>query len=140
MKKKGFVGLGTMGFPIAGHIMEGGYSLSVYNRTKQKAEDWVNKFGGVLGNSPSDVAKSADIVFVCVGNDEDVRSVVIGEDGILHTLSPGGIIIDHTTTSSDLAKELEKKCQAVGITFLDAPVSGGEIGAKSGKLTIMVGG
>ena len=140
MKTKCFIGLGTMGSQIARHIKERGLDLTVFNRTEEKAVKWVENNGGKFSRSPAEAAQNSDMVFLCVGNDEDVRSVVTGEHGVLQSLSKGSVIIDHTTTSADLAKEMSKICKTREIDFLDAPVSGGQVGAEEGQLSIMVGG
>ncbi len=140
MKNKCFIGLGVMGYPMAGHISQGGYEVSVFNRSKEKSRSWNKDYGGRVSDSPVEAVKGCDMAFLCVGKDKDVEQVVLGANGILEGISPGGIVIDHTTTSSVLAKKLEKECQKKEIFFIDAPVSGGEIGAIEGNLTIMAGG
>lgn len=135
-----FIGLGVMGFPMAGHLQKAGHDVTVYNRTQQKAIDWASQFGGLSANTPADAAKDADVVLMCVGNDDDVRAVTLGVDGVLATMHTGAILIDHTTTSAILAEELAKVSEAKGVSFLDAPVSGGQAGAENAQLTIMVGG
>ncbi|MEZ5504059.1 MAG: NAD(P)-dependent oxidoreductase [Halioglobus sp.] len=136
----GFIGLGVMGFPMAGHLQAAGHQVSVYNRTARKARRWVETHGGQSGATPREVATQADIVCLCVGNDDDVRSVVLSPEGVLAGLSAGGVIIDHTTASAELARALSALATKRGIGFLDAPVSGGQAGARNGALTIMVGG
>lgn len=138
--KVAFLGLGVMGFPMAGFLQQKGYPVTVYNRTLAKAELWVQQYGGKAALTPASAAADADIVFMCVGNDDDVRSVVYGEDGVLTSLRAGSILVDHTTASADLARELAQAAAAKGIGFLDAPVSGGQAGAEKGILTVMVGG
>ncbi len=142
--KVAFIGLGVMGYPMAGHLQctlqALGYQLCVYNRTQAKAEQWVAEFGGSWAATPAEAARGAQYVMVCVGNDEDVRSVVYGADGVLASLPSGALLIDHTTTSASLAEELATRCSQSGVAFLDAPVSGGQAGAQRGSLTIMVGG
>ena len=138
--KLAFVGLGVMGYPMAGHLQRAGHEVTVYNRTVEKAQKWTAQYNGRLAESPREAATGADIVCLCVGNDEDVRSVVLGEQGIIAGTRPGGIIIDHTTASADLARELSVASADAGIGFLDAPVSGGQAGAENGALTVMVGG
>lgn len=138
--KLAFIGLGVMGYPMAGHLQRADHQVCVYNRTAAKAEKWVAEFGGCMALTPADAAKDADVVMLCVGNDQDVRSVVYGEQGVLAGMSPDSTLIDHTTTSAALAEELAAACQAKGVSFLDAPVSGGQAGAENGRLTIMVGG
>lgn len=139
-QKVAFVGLGVMGFPMAGHLQQKGEQVCVYNRTQQKAEDWVAQYGGTHALTPAEAASGADLVMLCVGNDDDVRSVVYGEHGVLATMQPGATLVDHTTASADLARELALACKEKGIGFLDAPVSGGQAGAVNGLLTIMLGG
>ena len=135
-----FIGLGVMGYPMAGHLARQGLTTRVYNRTHHKAEQWVNEYGGSAHATPQEAAENADLVLVCVGNDNDVRDVVCGEQGILKSLTSGAYLVDHTTASADLALELNSACQAQNIAFLDAPVSGGQQGAENGALTIMCGG
>jgi len=138
--KVAFVGLGTMGFPMAGHLQTAGYATTVFNRTTEKAANWSAKFGGRYGSDPADAATDADVVMVCVGNDDDVRSVVLGDAGVLGAMKAGSTLIDHTTCSAELARELGGHCNDRGVAFLDAPVSGGQAGAENGQLTVMVGG
>ena len=140
MKNKGFVGLGVMGFPMANHLHTGGHKVRVCNRSEDKSKRWANLTGEDYFLTPEEVAEDCNVVFLCVGNDEDVRSVVTGEDGILKSLKPGSIVVDHTTTSATLAQEMSSKCLNQEIFFIDAPLSGGQIGAESGKLTVMAGG
>ncbi len=135
-----FIGLGVMGYPMAGHLQNAGYHTSVYNRTEQKAQQWAKQFHGQAFKTPKEAAQECDIVFICVGNDDDVRSVVYGEDGILAGLKTDAILVDHTTTSAELAVELAQICQETGHQFVDAPVSGGQAGAENGALTVMCGG
>jgi 3-hydroxyisobutyrate dehydrogenase-like beta-hydroxyacid dehydrogenase len=135
-----FIGLGVMGFPMAGHLAAAGHQVTVYNRTGSRAEAWVAKHGGKASPHPADGAKGASIVFVCVGNDDDLRSVVYGEKGALAGMSRGTVLVDHTTASAEVAREISAKAKGLGIGFLDAPVSGGQAGAENGKLTVMVGG
>ena len=135
-----FIGLGAMGFPMAGHLQRAGYPTTVYNRSPAKASHWHETYQGKTAPTPAEAALNADLVFVCVGNDDDVREVTLGNQGVLATLKPGSILIDHTTASADLARELQAACQKKNIGFLDAPVSGGQAGAESGQLTIMAGG
>jgi len=129
-----------MGFPMAGHLQQKGEQVCVYNRTYQKAQDWVQQYGGTCASTPAEAAAGADLVMLCVGNDDDVRSVAYGERGVLAAMRPGSLLIDHTTASADLARELALACKEKGIGFLDAPVSGGQAGAQNGLLTIMLGG
>lgn len=140
MNHKGFIGLGVMGSPIAGHIKKAGYEVTVFNRSEKKATAWQKLYGGEIANSPAELAENCDMVFLCVGNDEDVEEVITGKGGVLESISPGGIIIDHTTTSAVLAKKIAIKSLEKEIFFIDAPVSGGEAGAKLGTLTVMAGG
>ena len=138
--KLAFIGLGIMGYPMAGHLQESGHQVCVYNRTTAKAERWVAEFGGELALTPAEAALDAELVMLCVGNDDDVRSVVDGEQGVWAGMRPGCLLIDHTTTSATLAEALAARSAELGIRFLDAPVSGGQAGAVQGRLTIMVGG
>ena len=135
-----FIGLGVMGYPMAGHLQGAGHQTTVYNRTIPKAEKWVEEHGGLLATTPREAAEGAEIVMLCVGNDDDVRSVAYGESGVLEGMSPGSVLVDHTTASAFLAKELEEVCEARGIGFIDAPISGGQAGAESGQLSVMCGG
>lgn len=135
-----FIGLGVMGYPMAGHLAKAGHKVCVYNRTLQKAEQWAETYGGTFGTTPAEAAKDADIVFCCVGNDDDVRSVTTSENGVISRMKSGAILIDHTTASAELATELDTACRNAGLHFIDAPVSGGQQGAENGKLTIMCGG
>ncbi len=135
-----FVGLGIMGYPMAGFLARANYSVTVYNRTPARAEAWVAAYGGTAAATPREAAEGADFVFACVGNDDDLRSVTLGEDGAFRGLRPGAIFIDHTTASAAVAKELYAAANALGAGFLDAPVSGGQAGAENGVLTCMVGG
>lgn len=135
-----FIGLGTMGFPMAGHLQAAGHEVTVFNRTKVKAERWTEFFHGKLAETPREAAEHASFVFLCVGNDDDVRSVVYGENGVLAGMSPGSVLIDHTTTSAVLAQEIAEKCSEKGVSFVDAPVTGGESGAQQGSLSVLCGG
>ena len=139
MKKKGFIGLGVMGFHMAGHISKS-HPTCVYNRTSSKATEWLSVFSGSSSESPEVLGTQCKEIFLCVGNDEDVREVVSGEKGILNSMQPGGIIVDHTTTSSSLSIEMNSICLKKEINYIDAPVSGGQLGAENGILTIMAGG
>jgi len=143
MKQKpriAFLGLGVMGYPMAGHLQKAGFDVCVYNRTQAKAIQWQEQYQGRIATTPALAAEQADIVILCVGNDNDVRSVVYGNDGVLATLAKGSLLIDHTTASAELARELASACAKTGVDFLDAPVSGGQAGAQHGQLTIMLGG
>jgi 3-hydroxyisobutyrate dehydrogenase-like beta-hydroxyacid dehydrogenase len=135
-----FVGLGVMGYPMAGHLARGGYETTVYNRTTAKADAWCADYRGKRADSPAEAAAAADVVFCCVGNDDDVRSVILGEQGVLEGIAAGAVIVDHTTASAVVAREVHAAAGARGAGFLDAPVSGGQAGAENGQLTIMVGG
>ena len=134
-----FVGLGAMGGPMAGHLARVGHDVVVYNRTRSKADAWVRANGHRSADPPRDAADGAAFVMTCVGNDDDVRAVVYGDDGVLATMAPGATLVDHTTTSADLARELAASCAERGVGFVDAPVSGGQAGAERGQLTIMAG-
>jgi 3-hydroxyisobutyrate dehydrogenase/2-hydroxy-3-oxopropionate reductase len=141
MAKVAFIGLGVMGYPMAGHLkVKGGHELTVYNRTAEKAEKWAAQFGGKHALTPAEAAKDADFVFTCVGNDDDLRSVTTGPDGCLASMKPGATLIDNTTASAEVARELEAAAEAKGCHFIDAPVSGGQAGAENGVLTVMCGG
>jgi 3-hydroxyisobutyrate dehydrogenase len=135
-----FIGLGVMGHPMAGHLQAAGHHVIVYNRTARKTDAWVEEHGGVAAPSPAQAASGADFVMVCVGNDDDVRAVTLGEEGALGAMSTGSILIDHTTASAALARELHAVAAERGVGFLDAPVSGGQAGAQQGTLTVMCGG
>jgi 3-hydroxyisobutyrate dehydrogenase len=140
ISKVGFIGLGVMGFPMAGYLHKNGFQTTVYNRTKTKSEHWQSTYHGKLADTPREAATDADIVFMCVGNDNDIRSVCYGEQGILAGLKPGAILIDHTTASATIAHELDEACRQQGNHFMDCPVSGGQSGAEKGCLTVMCGG
>ena len=136
-----WIGLGVMGYPMAGHLVaKSGCDLTVYNRTAEKAVKWCAAHRGNSAATPSEAAKDADLVFACVGNDDDLRSVTIGKGGAFETMKPGSIFVDHTTASADVARELAAAAQKRGIGFIDAPVSGGQAGAENGVLTVMCGG
>ena len=135
-----FIGLGVMGFPMARHLASAGLNVRVYNRTFEKAQRWAQQYEGEAFDTPKAASEGADIVMMCVGNDDDVRSVVYGDDGVLAGMAANSILVDHTTASAQLAEELETACKAAHIGFLDAPVSGGQAGAENGQLTVMVGG
>ncbi len=136
----GFIGLGVMGYPMAGHLQAAGHEVTVFNRTGVKAETWAADHGGHVAATPREAAQGADVVFTMVGNDQDVRSVVYGDDGVLAGMAAGAVLVDHTTASADLARELEDRCGQLGVGFVDAPVSGGQAGAQNGRLTVMCGG
>jgi len=135
-----FIGLGVMGHPMAGHLATAGYQVSVYNRTTAKAEQWVKQYQGCLGLTPREAAQGADLVFVCVGNDDDLRSVIYGNQGALAAMAPGSLLVDHTTASAEVAREIGALAEKSQVGFLDAPVSGGQVGAENGALTVMMGG
>ena len=135
-----FIGLGVMGYPMAGYISKAGHNVIVYNRTKSKAEKWIKEYKGSIADTPAEAAKNSDFVFSCVGNDDDLKEVAIGKNGIYTTIKPGSIYVDNTTASADIARKLSKSADAHGFRFLDAPVSGGQAGAENGALTVMVGG
>ena len=138
--KVAFVGLGVMGYPMAGHLAKNDYEVTVFNRTTAMADQWVTDHGGELAASPAGAAMNADFIFICVGNDDDLRSVVLGDDGVFAGMKGDACLIDHTTTSANVARELSEIAEAKGVGFLDAPVSGGQAGAENGALTVMVGG
>ena len=138
-KTIGFIGLGVMGFPMAGHLSKI-FEVSVFNRSHSKSEKWKKNFSGTSYNSIKEISSNSEILILCVGNDKDVKEIICGQDGAIDFLKPGSIIIDHTTTSSDLAIELSSLLKPKKISFIDAPISGGQSGAESGKLSIMIGG
>jgi 3-hydroxyisobutyrate dehydrogenase len=138
--KLAFLGLGVMGFPMAGHLQKAGHAVTVYNRNAEKSAKWVSTHGGTSAKTPCEAASGADIVLMCVGNDDDVRSVVYGNDGALAGMKAGAVLVDHTTASAILARELDAAAKKEGKGFIDAPVSGGQAGAENGKLGIMCGG
>ncbi|GGB92789.1 3-hydroxyisobutyrate dehydrogenase [Marinobacterium zhoushanense] len=140
MAKVAFIGLGTMGYPMAGHLAKAGHEVCVYNRTQAKAEKWVAQFGHRLASTPEEAARDAEFVMTCVGNDEDLYQVTLGETGVLKGMAPNAILIDHTTASAEIARQLDSACREQRCGFLDAPVSGGQAGAENGVLGIMVGG
>jgi 2-hydroxy-3-oxopropionate reductase len=140
MAKVAFIGLGVMGFPMAGHLVKQGHEVTVYNRTAAKAQKWVEQYGGHSAPTPKAAALGQDIVFTCVGNDDDLRHVILGDEGALAGMDAGCILVDHTTASADVAREIAKLLQTHDIGFLDAPVSGGQAGAENGMLTVMMGG
>ncbi|WP_322405798.1 NAD(P)-dependent oxidoreductase [Idiomarina sp. PL1-037] len=139
-KQCAFIGLGVMGYPMAGHLQKADHKVTVYNRTQAKAEKWAKEYSGRCQPTPAEAVKEADFVMVCVGNDDDVRNVFYGDEGILANLKSGAVVIDHTTASAELARELEQAVNEKQGSFLDAPVSGGQAGAENGVLTAMVGG
>ena len=141
MAKVAFIGMGVMGYPMAGHLkVKGGHDVTVYNRTAAKAEAWAKQFGGKSAATPAAAADSCDFVFTCVGNDDDLRSVTTGKDGVLSGMKSGAILIDNTTASAEVARELHAAAKEKGLGFIDAPVSGGQAGAENGVLTVMCGG
>ncbi len=135
-----FVGLGVMGYPMAGHLAKAGHRVTVYNRTRARADAWRDEHGGTVAATPAEAAGAADVVFMCVGNDNDVRAVTVGEGGILQGAREGSVLVDHTTASAVVAQEVAAAAEQRGVGFLDAPVSGGQAGAENGQLTVMVGG
>ena len=138
--KVAFIGLGVMGFPMAGHLKAKGYDVTVYNRTASKADDWVRKHGGNAAPTPAEAARGQDFVMLMVGNDNDLLDVALGKDGALAGMKPGAVLIDHTTASADAARKVFAAAKTKGVDFIDAPVSGGQAGAENGKLTVMCGG
>jgi 3-hydroxyisobutyrate dehydrogenase-like beta-hydroxyacid dehydrogenase len=139
-RKVAFLGLGVMGFPMAGHLALAGHRVTVYNRSPEKRQAWCKEFGGTAAATPREAAADCDLVFCCVGNDDDVRSVVLGADGALAGMKAGAIFVDHTTASANVARELSAQAAQRGVQFIDAPVSGGQAGAQNGMLTVMCGG
>jgi 3-hydroxyisobutyrate dehydrogenase len=140
MAKVAFLGLGVMGYPMARHLMAKGHEVTVYNRTASKAEKWVSEHGGRAAPTPREAAEGQEIVFACVGNDDDLRQVTLGRDGAFHGLRAGSLFVDHTTASAEVARELYAAARDKGAAFIDAPVSGGQAGAENGVLTVMCGG
>ena len=139
-RKVAFIGLGVMGYPMAGHLQNAGHQVTVYNRNAAKAQRWQQQYGGSTAATPAAAATDAEFVFTCVGNDDDLRAVTLGDDGILQTLPADAVLVDHTTASAEVARELAAACAQRGAHFVDAPVSGGQQGAENGQLTIMCGG
>ncbi len=141
MAKIAFLGLGVMGYPMAGHLKnKGGHDVTVYNRTAAKAEKWVAQFGGRSAKTPKEAAADQDFVMVCVGNDNDLREVMLGASGAMHGVKRGAVLVDHTTASAEIAREFHAEAKTRGFDFVDAPVSGGQAGAENGVLTVMCGG
>ena len=140
MSKVSFIGLGVMGYPMAGYISKAGHDVTVYNRTKSKAEKWIKDFKGKIADTPKEAAKESEFIFSCVGNDNDLREVTLGANGLFHSAKKRAVYIDNTTASAEIARELYKEAKKKGFDFLDAPVSGGQAGAENGALTVMVGG
>ena len=138
--KTAFIGLGVMGYPMAGHLKKAGNEVTVYNRTASKAEQWVQEFGGMKASTPEEAAKDADFVMACVGNDDDLREITCGANGVFSGMKQGAVFIDHTTVSAKVTRELAEIAGGKGFSFLDAPISGGQAGAENGVLTVMVGG
>ena len=139
-RRLAFLGLGVMGYPMAGHLARAGHSVTVYNRTAAKAQAWAAEFGGAAAATPRGAAQGAEIIFACVGNDSDLRSVVLGDEGAFASMGAGTVFVDHTTASAAVARELSTTAQACGLHCIDAPVSGGQAGAVNGALTVMCGG
>ncbi|WP_240324417.1 NAD(P)-dependent oxidoreductase [Trinickia diaoshuihuensis] len=139
IRRVAFIGLGVMGYPMAGHLARAGFDVTVYNRTAAKAQQWVAEFGGRAAATPREAAQGAQLVLACVGNDDDLRGVTLGQDGAFAGMTSGALFADHTTASANVARELAQAASAHGIGFIDAPVSGGQAGAQNGKLTIMCG-
>ena len=140
IKNVSFIGLGVMGYPMAGHLQNNGYNVTVYNRTTAKAEKWVEEYKGSMAKTPGEASQNSEIVFMCVGRDEDIIEVMEGEGGILSNVAEGSIIVDHTTASAEIARNYYQKLKDKKLSFLDAPVSGGQAGAENGVLSIMIGG
>lgn len=140
MARCAFIGLGVMGYPMAGHLQAAGHEVTVYNRTSVKAEAWVDQHGGAMAATPAEAAQDAEFVFCCVGNDDDLRAVTTGENGAFSTVASDAVFVDHTTASADVARELSRAAADAGFHFIDAPVSGGQAGAENGVLTVMCGG
>lgn len=140
MAKVAFLGLGVMGYPMAGHLQKKGHAVTVFNRTAEKAARWVSEFGGASASTPRLAAEGQDFVLACVGNDDDLRSVIIGPEGAIEAIAKGAVLVDHTTASAHVAREIHAVAKARGAGFIDAPVSGGQAGAENGTLTVMCGG
>ncbi|WP_276202206.1 NAD(P)-dependent oxidoreductase [Thioclava indica] len=140
MAKLAFLGLGVMGYPMAGHLQEAGHQVTVYNRTAAKAADWVAQYGGASAPTPREAAQGADFVMSCVGNDDDLRAVCLGKDGAFKGMKTGAVFVDHTTVSAAVTRELCKEAKGHGVSFVDAPISGGQAGAENGQLSVMCGG
>ena len=140
IKNVSFIGLGVMGYPMAGHLQNNGYNVTVYNRTTAKAEKWVEEYKGSMAKTPGEASQNSEIIFMCVGRDEDIIEVMEGEDGIISKVAEGSIIVDHTTASAEIARNYYQKLKDKKLSFLDAPVSGGQAGAENGVLSIMIGG
>jgi 3-hydroxyisobutyrate dehydrogenase len=138
--KVAFIGLGVMGYPMAGYLAKAGHEVTVYNRTAEKAERWKAEYGGATADTPAKAANGADFVFCCVGNDQDLLSVTVADKGAFEAMTSGSVFVDHTTTSAQIARELHEVAERKGFSFVDAPVSGGQAGAENGQLTVMIGG
>jgi len=138
--KVAFIGLGVMGYPMAGYLARAGHAVTVFNRTRARADRWAAEFNGTVAPSPAAAADGAEFVFCCVGNDDDLRAVTLGEGGAFERMEPGRVFVDHTTTSAEVARELHARAADRGFSFVDAPVSGGQAGAENGQLTVMIGG
>ncbi len=140
MTRLAFIGLGTMGYPMAGHLLKAGFDVTVWNRTTQKSRQWQQEYGGAIADSPADAAAKADIILCCVGRDEDLEQVLLGENGVVHTVKNGALVIDHSTVSADISRKIATRLADVNCGFIDAPVSGGQQGAINGQLSIFCGG
>ena len=140
IKKVSFIGLGVMGYPMAGYLKKNNFEVTVFNRTESKSKKWVEEFRGKKANTPGEAVQDSEVIFICVGRDQDLREVMEGRDGILQNARKGAVIVDHTTASAVIAREFSKKASSLDLYFLDAPVSGGQAGAENGKLSIMIGG
>lgn len=140
MAKIAFLGLGVMGYPMAGHLASAGHDVTVFNRTTAKAEKWVDEFGGALGTTPAEAVKGAELVMACVGNDDDLRAVCTGEGGAFAAMTKGAVFVDHTTVSAKVTREMYSAAKDAGLSFVDAPISGGQAGAENGVLSVMCGG
>ena len=136
----GFIGLGVMGFPMAGHLSQNGFPITVFNRSTEKSEKWLHAYNGTAASSPSFLARNVNHIISCVGNDDDLREITFGPNGAIPKMNPGSVFIDHTTTSANVAREIAERAAAFDVHFLDAPISGGQVGAESGALTVMCGG
>ena len=140
MQNIAFIGLGVMGYPMAGHCVKAGHNVTVYNRTSSKAQKWLDEYSGKMASTPKEAVIDADVILICVGNDDDLRSIMLGDNGVLAGVKTNAVIVDHTTASADVARELDVLCRDIDVGFLDAPVSGGQAGAQNGQLTVMLGG
>ena len=140
MARIAFLGLGVMGFPMAGHLANAGHQVTVYNRTVEKAQTWLTQYTGSMAVTPAEAVEGAEFIMMCVGEDKDVREVIVGKEGIAKGASKGAVIIDHTTASAEVARDMYAYCKGRELEFMDAPVSGGQAGAENGQLTVMLGG